>query len=110
MGVLEAFVFLPLWNLPFGNHAIKIPAPLRGCRRDLTERTEALVTGQNRLSGMRKAILGFSLKGSLLSNHSQNSQKGALANPQLWQIIFSGFFKPLKLAIKQQCVIITGAR
>lgn len=100
VGLLEAFVFLPLWNLPFGNHAIKIPAPSRGCRRDLTKRTEALVTGQNQFSGMRKAILRFSLKGSLLSNHSQNSQKGALANPQLWQIIFSGCFQPTKVSYK----------
>lgn len=77
--------------------------------RELTKRTEALIPGQHQLSSMREAILDFSLKGRLLSNHSQNSQKGASANPQLWQIVFSGCFKPLKLFIKQQGIITIGA-
>lgn len=77
--------------------------------RDLIKRIEALVTDQNQLSGMREAILDFSLKSSLPSNRSQNSQKDASANPQLWQIIFSGCFKPQKLAIKQQRIISIGA-
>lgn len=109
-GTARGFCILALMEFTFRQPRYKDTSPIEGCRRDLTKRTEALVTGQNRLSGMRKAILRFSLKGSLLSNHSQNSQKGALANPQLWQIIFSGCFQPLKLVIKQQCVIIIRAR
>lgn len=77
--------------------------------RDLPKRTEVLITGQHQLSGMREAILDFSLKGRLLRNHSQKSQKGVSAKPQLWQIVFSGCFKPLKLFIKQQGIITTGA-